>query len=142
MALVKTYSPEKIDVIVNGFALSGFTTDSIVTIERSEDAFELYSGADGEIGRSKNPNRSGTITIMLASTSESNETLSALAIADELSGIGTFPILVKDNNGTTLAASGEAWVQKIAPSELARTINDREWIIQCARLDVFVGGSA
>lgn len=141
MALVKTYSPEKIDVIVNGFALSGFATDSIVTIERSEDAFELYSGADGEIGRSKNPNRSGTITIMLASTSESNETLSALAIADELSGIGTFPILVKDNNGTTLAASGEAWVQKIAPSELARTINDREWIIQCARLDMFVGGA-
>lgn len=138
---VKTYSPEKVEVIVAGVKIHGFSEGSLVTVARTSDAFTMVVGADGEVGRSFNPDRSGTVTIMLKSDSDSNDFLSALAIADELSLNGTFPILVKDGNGTSLTAADTCWIQKRAEAEHAREINDREWVICASRLEQFVGGS-
>lgn len=138
---IRTYSPEKIGVIVAGIPMHGFSENSICTIEYAADAFTMVVGADGEVGRSYNPDRSGTITITLKSDSDSNDVLSGLAIADAISLTGTFPVFVKDSNGTSIATASDAWIQKIPSAEHAREINEREWVIQCANLLLFVGGN-
>jgi hypothetical protein len=138
---ITTYSPEKIDVIVNGVRIHGFAEGSLVSVESSSDTFTLVVGADGEPGRSHNPDKSGTITLTLKSDSDSNDYLSGLALADELSLVGTFPVLVKDGNGTSLTTTDTAWVQKQPTAEHAREMNEREWVLQAARLIRFTGGS-
>lgn len=138
---VNTYSAKKVSVIVGGIPMHGFTEDSVVMIEQSAEAFKMLVGADGEVGRSYNPDRSGKITIHLNNYSDSNDVLSGLAIADAATLIGTFPVMVKDNNGTTLAASAEAWISKIPNTEFKREIGQREWVIECAQLQYYAGGS-
>lgn len=138
---VNTYSAAKVDVIVAGVPLHGFSEDSVVTVAYASDQFTFVTGADGETGRSFNPDRSGTITISLMSYSDSNDFLSALAIADAQSLTGTFPVLVKDGNGTSIASSATAWVQKVPDAEFGREITTREWVLQCAELVHFAGGN-
>lgn len=136
-----TYSPKDVDVIVAGVSMNCFAEDSIVSIAYAEDAWTMVSGADGCVSRSKNPNRSGTISVSLQTTSDSNDVLSALYFLDYESNVGTFPVLVKDNNGTTVASGADCWIMKIPDSELAREVGTVEWVIQVPELYYFRGGN-
>jgi hypothetical protein len=138
---VETYSPKKVQVIVGVALIQGFADGTFINVERSVDAFTLSVGADGEASRVHSPDRSGTITITLAQTSDSNDILSALAIADDLSLQGTIPVLVKDNNGRTLVEANTAWVKKLPAQEYSKEMSTREWVIECAELNIHVGGN-
>lgn len=138
---VKTYSPKAVSVIVAGMQITGFAEDSFVSVERDSDAFTKTVGADGEVSRSASADLSGTITITLQSTSDSNEILSALSLADQVSLSGEFTVLIKDNSpgGTSLHTSPSAWIQKVATKEYGAEVGDVEWLLQCAQLVEFVG---
>lgn len=138
---VRTYDPHKVDVIVAGTPLHGYSENAICSVEYSADAFTMVVGADGETGRSYNPDRSGTITISLKSDSDSNDFLSGLAITDANTLTGIFPVLVRDGNGTTLASAAEAWIQRISNVSLEREMGEREWVLQCASLVLHSGGN-
>lgn len=138
---VKTYSPKDISVIVAGTIITGFAEDSFLSVERASDAFTKVVGADGEVARTASADRSGMITLTLIQTSASNDILSALQLADEISLAGKFPVMVKDNLGTSLYISGTAWIQKVSDAEYGAEIGDREWVIECADLSLLVGGN-
>lgn len=139
---VKTYSPKDVSVIVAGTQISGFAEDTFVNVERDSDAFTKVVGADGEVSRTASADLSGTITITLLGTSASNDILSALAVADALSLSGQFPILIKDELGTSLHTAAEAWIQKAASKEYGAEVGDVEWLIQCSDLIEFTGGNS
>nr|NIQ06865.1 DUF3277 family protein [Candidatus Korarchaeota archaeon] len=111
---VKTYSPKDVSVIVAGTIITGYAEDTFLAIERSSDAFAKVVGADGEVARTASADKSGTITLTLIQSSASNDVLSALQNADEISLAGKFPVMVKDNFGSSLYISGTAWVQKVS----------------------------
>lgn len=138
----KTYSPKKVSVVVAGVIIRGYADGTFVMVERSADTFTKVTGADGEVGRVHSADRSGRITITLQQTSESNDILSALQLADELSLTGKFPVIVKDNNGTSLYMAGDAWIMKAPNAEYSNGMSTREWIIECADLDPFAGGNS
>lgn len=138
---VETYSPKKVHVLVGAAIIQGYADGTFVNVERSVDAFTLSVGADGEASRVHSPDRSGTVTLTLQQTSDSNDVLSALAIADDLTLQGTFPLLVKDNNGRTLVESNTAWIKKVPASEYSKEMSQREWVIECAELNIHVGGN-
>lgn len=139
---VKTYSPKEVSVIVAGTQISGFAEDTFINVERDSDAFTKIVGADGEVSRSASADLSGTITITLMGTSASNDILSALAAVDQLSLSGEFPVLIKDNQGSTLHTAPSAWIQKMASKEYGAEVGDTEWILQCSELLEFVGGNS
>jgi hypothetical protein len=142
MAQLKTYSPEDITIIVEGVEIEG-TAQDFCTVSYEEDHFTYTSGSDGEGCRSKNPDRSGTITITLMQTSTSNSVLSAIAKTDDITGAAIFSILVKDNSpqATSLHTSDSAWIQKTSDAGYGKEAGDREWTIKCHRLESFIGGS-
>ena len=137
---VISYAPNAVTCIVAGNILSGWADDSMVTIERNEDAWMLKVGVDGIGTRAKNNNRSGKITFKLMQTSPSNSTLSALTVADELSGKAAFTVLIRDANGSTLVSALTAWVAKFPSTEFGKEVLTREWSIETDNLIVFVGG--
>ena len=138
---VETYSPKRVEVIFGGVPLRGFSDSTFILVERTSEAFTTNVGADGEASRTHNADRTGKITVTLQQTSDSNDYLSALVNADEISLQGQLPILVKDTNGRTLAESPCAWIDKVANSEFSAEISDREWVISCSELIMFVGGN-
>jgi hypothetical protein len=138
---VKTYDPGQVVVAVGGNILSGFAEDGLVEVERAEASFVLHVGADGEVTRSRNRNRSGTVKVKLIRTSSSNDVLAGLLRADELFGTGVFPISVKDLLGTTIHFGQSAWVERPPTDTFDKEANEREWTISVGDLDMNPGGN-
>lgn len=139
--IVKTYDPGQVLINFRGQPILGFADGSFVRVERNEDAFLTKAGADGEIVRARNRNRSGRVTITLMQSSPSNDVLSQAAIADEkLAGTGMGPLQVKDNLGTTQVNAPNAWVVKQPAIEFAKEVGTREWVLECDQLVIHTGG--
>lgn len=137
---VYTYSPEDVSMAIGGAVISGYSEGTFIVVEREEDAFTKIVGADGIVTRSKNANKSGTVTLTLKGSSPSNDILSALATKDEIDGSGVAAVIVKDNSGTTVCA-GKGWIRKKAAAEFAKEVSDREWTVDIGSLELFIGGN-
>lgn len=141
MAL-KTYDPASVVVSVGGVPMSGYADGTFVSVDRDEDAFTKVTGADGNTTRVKTNNRSGSLTLTLMQSSPSNDVLSGFAQLDEALNAGVVPVLIKDLSGTSTYFSATGWIRKYATSDFGKEINNREWIIDLADLDVFVGSNS
>ncbi len=138
---VKTYDPAQVSIIFAGFPIEGFADGTFIVVERRNPMWGLTIGADGPGARAKSNDKSGTITITLLQTSLSNDALSGVALADELSNDGVAPFMMKDLNGNTLLAAETAWISKVAPVEDGKEINGREWILETDDIQMLVGGN-
>jgi hypothetical protein len=126
---MKTYDPKQIQVIVGGVSMQGFADDSVVKVTRLADAFTQTIGVDGEGTRAKSNDNSAEIEISLKQSSDSNAFLSSLANADRLNNGGVVPVMVKDNNGTSLHMAEQAYIKKMPDSEYNKTASDRVWTL-------------
>lgn len=141
MSQVYTYAADAVRIIAGGVPLSGLADGTFVSVERDEQAFNKVTGADGSTSRAKTANRAGMITVTLQQTSPGNDTLSDYMIADEQNNDGVFSLLIKDTSGRTLHFAGAAWVQQKPTEDFGKEINERAWVLDCARIDSFVGGN-
>lgn len=138
---VATYDPKEVIININGIPISGFADGTFINVSREKDAFTKVIGSDGVQSRAKSNDRSGMIVLTLVQTSASNDTLSALAIADEVQNAGVAAIIVKDVGGRSTFISGNGWVRKMPDSEFSNEITNREWTLDMAEVDIFVGGT-
>jgi hypothetical protein len=138
---LKTYDPTLVTISFGAVPLVGFADGTFISASRTEDSFTHKVGADGSGARSKTANKSGLVTVTLLQTSSSNDYLSALNVADELSNAGVLPLLIKDAGGTSLLFAAEAYIVKPPDYENAKEILDRAWQFMCNSLDFFVGGN-
>lgn len=138
---MKNYNPAEVSVIIAGSLIQGFADGSFIKAERDEPAYSLYMGTDGEGTRAKSNNKSGTITLTLTQSSSSNDILSALAQADELSDGGVFSVLIKDNSGSSLCEATKSYIEKMPAVEFGREVGSREWVIKTDNLIIFAGGN-
>lgn len=137
---MKTYDPSKIVMTLGSIIVSGYADGEFVKASRDADAFTKVVGTDGEVTRTRSLNRAGSATFTLAQTSATSDLLAALAAVDEADGVGVVPLLIKDLNGATLFAAGEAWVRKVPEIGFGKDQTPREWIIDTGPVSVFVGG--
>jgi hypothetical protein len=120
---MKTYSPEDVSVIVDGNILTRWVS---VSVERDEDAYAFEPSTSGGGTRTKNSNKAGKFTIVLQQTSESNGPLSDLAESGDI-----FPVVIKDNSGTSKHSTAAGYMVKHAVAAYGKEIGEREYIIQC-----------
>lgn len=138
--MVRQYDPKNVSVIVGGKIISGFSDGTWIRVIRNEASWNLKVGVDGEGTRARNNNTSGRFEIELMQSSISNDVLSGFIAQDEQSGTGAVPVLIRDNNGTTLATCLTGWVQKWADSDFSKEVAVRKWVVETDQLNVFVGG--
>lgn len=101
----------------------------MITIRPLGDGMTIYVGADGEVGRSVDPNSCFEVEISLASTSKSNDYLSNAYNQDRDNGNGKMPLMIKDLSGTTLFFADEAWVQNFPEAGKGRQIDSVSWTL-------------
>jgi len=138
---VLTFDPKQFSMIFSGKIISGFADGTFITVERNEQMFNLKIGVDGEGTRVKSNNKSGKISIILMQSSQSNDDLSAIAAADELTNSGTGEALVKDPSGRTVCAAQTAWLQKYPNAEFSKEAMTRTWVLETDSLEMFIGGN-
>lgn len=139
---IDTYDPKDVILTVAGNIITGYAQDTFIEVDREANQVEDEAGAEGDVVRRITNDRRGSITITLLQTSRSNLILSGLARADELSGDGVFPVLVKDNRGNDLHAAPNSWVQKMPRTVYRSGIEGREWILRTSNLQMVVGGAS
>lgn len=139
--MVLQYDPKQVSVIIGGKILHGFSDSTFIKISRNDQAFMLKVGVDGEGTRAKSNNKSGKVEITLMQSSSSNDDLSAIALADELSNLGAVPLSIKDNSGRSICTALTAWVQKLPDQEDAKETSTRVWIFESDELNIFIGGN-
>ena len=138
---VKTYNPKDLVVIFGTEKLHGFSEDDMITIKPSGDGTIKYVGADGEVGRSIDPDSTLEISISLASTSASNDTLMSYYELDRETGAGMVPLAIKDLSGSTVVAASQAWVKNVPEAKKGRKIDTQEWTIYTGQATTFIGGN-
>lgn len=137
---LKTYSPDKILIVIGAFTLTGVADGTFVAIEAMTDGVASEAGAYGDIARAMSLDTRHTITVTLQQTSDSNTLLSGLYQADRVSGgDGVVPVAVTDLRGQTVFA-GMGWVRKQATSTFSKGLEAKEWVIE-ATGDYIAGGN-
>lgn len=143
MSGVRTYDPRNVQIIVGGNPISGFADGSFITITPDETLYAKSVGADGEVSRARSNNRSATVTLTLKQTSQSNDVLSALALADNAANAGVVPFMVKEiGSGSTLVFAQAAWIEDFPDIDYSKEVGERAWTLATAQTDMFVGGNA
>lgn len=147
---LKTYAPNQVSVIITHEAtgishtVTGFSEESIVSIERNAETFTLYRGADDSKTRIFNSDSSAAITVPLQQTSNSNDIFSNLYEYDRqrLNSDGLFSIQIKDLTGRSTYYSDEAYIAIVPGSNFSNAMELREWVIHAASLDTYIGGNS
>lgn len=142
MSDVLTYDPKKNIIIYGGRQLTGFAEDDMITIKPLGDGMQIYSGADGEVGRSVDPNRTFEVKVSLAASSKSNDYLSECYNKDRRTGSYMLPLTIKDLSGSTLFFAKQAWVQNFPESKRGRKIDNQDWTFNTGQVnDPVIGGN-
>nr|DAO21569.1 MAG TPA: Protein of unknown function (DUF3277) [Caudoviricetes sp.] len=139
---VLTYDPKKVLVILGGTQITGFSDDDIITVKPLGDGMTIYVGADGEVGRSVDPNQCFEVTVTLATTSKSNDYLSSLYNQDRANGNAMKPLMIKDLSGSTLFFADQAWPQNFPEAGRGRQIDGVEWTLNTGTVtNPIIGGN-
>ena len=129
---VKTYDPTQVVVIIGGSIMKTWNT---VTVSRDNDRFVMTEGTQGEVTRTKNAGKLGTIVLTNPQASADNTTLSAHELAGSLMACS-----VIDKGGASVAVMPEGTIMKIPDSEFGEEAGTREWTIKGEIPDPFVAG--
>jgi hypothetical protein len=139
--MLYTYDFKKVICIVGVAPIQGFADGTGIEVELDEDLFQKYTGADGDVSRSRRHGMGANAKFTLAQTSPSNDILSAIMLLDITANAGVVPLLIKDVLGTTKILSGYAWVKKPPAASYGKEVGVREWILDIATIEYFVGGN-
>lgn len=135
MGALKTYDPLQYDFVFAGIQLNkGLADGTFLTVSPEVAGFSKKVGVDGEVTRSRNHNRSATVTFVCMQTSEVNERLSNLYEADRDAvngqGVGTF--FLQDRAGNTIGEAAKAYIAQDPEMSFSGEAETREWTLELA----------
>ena len=127
MSMFRTYDHTKVNISLNGVALTDFNGDTTVTKEGP--AFEVVEGSNGAVERSRMVRNLYTVTLPMMQTSQQINAIETMRQADERTGVGPFPFAITDLNGAYVLM-GVAWIQSMGDAVKGRQAQPRNIVLQ------------
>lgn len=112
---VASYDPKKVNLVMNGKIITGFASDSMITIARNEDTVTTQVGVKGDVAYNENANESGTITVTLMGTSSSLPYVRSLALKRK-----EVSVMIVDANDSVSVNVAEERCRVIKPPDITR----------------------
>lgn len=141
MSDFKNFDPSRVVLVAAGINIYGFAKGTSIEIEYDEDAFKKETGRDGDMVRVRSHDKGGKVTVTLMASSPCNDLLSARAVLDRKTGLGTGPMLMKDLNKTTVAEAQASWIKKMPKFESGDEASNVVWEFECHDLELYFGGA-
>lgn len=137
-----TIFPNQVTVTLGGVInISGFADGKFIELHKEVTPYTYQSSLDGETSRTFIDNRDWKVTIYLAQSSPSNDTLSALHGVDISTQLGKLPLFIKDNSGNTQFFSTDAWIENYPDIVMSKEVETRAWTFHCSNCTVVAGGN-
>jgi len=125
MARPKRYYCKDIIIAFGPRILSGYGEDSFLEIAPSGEGVQKSTGCDGETTRSLDPDKTFHLTLTLKQTSDDVSFLQRRYDMDrETSGLGSFPILVRNKLGGEIFSASDCWVANSPTHGYGKTAGD------------------
>ena len=112
---VASYDPKKVNLVMNGKIITGFASDSMITIARNEDTVTTQVGVKGDVAYNENANESGTITVTLMGTSSRLPYVRSLALKRK-----EVSVMIVDANDSAAVNVAEERCRVIKPPDITR----------------------
>ena len=136
-----TVDHKSLNVIYGVHRVKGRAKGDYLQVVYNQEQFTENVGIDGEGFWVSNADESARITVTLVQTSNSNDVLSALFIADKAAPGGLLlPLVIEEANGRTVYGAARARIVKLADGVWSDGGNVRTWLLSTTRLTGFVGG--
>jgi len=129
--MVKTYDPKKVLVSLGSHMVTGYADGTFVNIAYNGEGIGTVVGADGEVSRYIDPDRTANVTITVKQTSPTVDFCQRMHDKDLVTGEGILPILIKDMRGGLIFSANDSWVVKPPDREYGKDIANREIVIAC-----------
>jgi hypothetical protein len=136
MSMFRTYDHTKVNISLNGVALTDFNGDP--TISKEGPDFETVEGSNGTVERSRMVRNLYTVTLPMMQTSPQINAIEAMRVADENAGAGPFPFAIVDLNGAYVLM-GVAWVQSMGDAVKGRQTQPRSIVLNVKAEAAFEG---
>ena len=134
---MKLYSWANVILLVNGIEINGFDEgDDVVKGERTKDSAQDKVGVDGEMSVSYTQDKSGTITIRLQQTSDSNAFLNSLVVAAENGAFVPVAVLLRNTITTETAGGSQGYIKRVPNISRGENVTSQEWMIRLERYDL------
>ena len=149
MANLGNYSPEDVTMMISNdifgtHTISGMADGTFISYERSVDRATLYVGSDLTSARVLRRNKSGTVSLTLHQSAESNDVLSMIALRDEEAHDNSylFSVTIKDLSGRSVFFAPEAFIGNDPTTSYSTDLETRDWTITVTSVERHTGGNA
>ena len=135
------YDPADVHVIWGALPVTqGIVKGTFVTIERNKPSWTLIKGTDGEGTRVRTNDFSARVQLTVRRGSWVNDALSGSSRSDDLTGVFTVPLSIKDGNGRSLHFAPFAFLESPADVEYSDQEGAITWVFICDALISHTGG--
>lgn len=140
---VKTYSPTDVSITVGGkYKIDVFNSVAVATAEAR---LSHKAASTGQLTRTINANKLGTITLVLPQTTVKNAELLAefkRVLSNYSNATGFTSIDVKDNLGQSIHRIIQASITKVPDANYDKDATDRTWVFEGGLFGHDVKGNA
>lgn len=139
--MAMTYDPSLVVMSYGPLPLGDFAEGSFITCEPDQDDYSTKRGTDGGVDFVRNIGRTFTVTVRILQTSLFNDGLSALRLSDLTANTGTWPLIIKHLQGTTIHFFPQARIIGNPSHAFGASTEAVEWKFKCINGDMFTGGN-
>jgi hypothetical protein len=127
---LRPYSPEVVTTNWGAIMpIRGFEEGTFIEVARASENTRTKVGAQGDVGITLNADKTGTVTITLMQTSESNRLLSALQASQDSEGtLYRENLQIKDPSGSMLCECLGAHIMTPPVITLADDMSPKTWV--------------
>lgn len=142
MASLRNYSPSDVTITVAGlYSVTGYAEGTFVKITKDTQQITTVRAMDGTMSRIKSPDTGWRIEITLAQSSSGNDVFSTLWNVDKVTGMGKFPLMIKDSSGSTMFMAASSWVEEVPDIIFSNQLEGRTWVLRATDVIVNIGGN-
>lgn len=142
MSSLRNYSPSDVTITVAGlYSVTGYAEGTFVKITKDTQQVTTIRAMDGTMSRIKSPDTGWRIELTLAQSSSANDILSTLWNVDKVTGMGKFPLMVKDGSGSTMFMAATAWIEEVPDIVFSGQMETRTWILRATDVIANIGGN-
>jgi hypothetical protein len=142
MSSLRSYSPSDVTITVAGlYSVTGYAEGTFVKITKDTQQISTIRAMDGTVSRIKSPDTGWKIELTLAQSSSGNDILSTLWNVDKVTGMGKFPLMIKDGSGSTMFMAASAWIEDIPDIVFSNQLETRTWGFRATDVIANIGGN-
>lgn len=142
MASLRDYAPNDVTITIAGmYSVTGYAEGTFVRITKDTQQVTTCRAMDGSMSRVKSPDTGWKVEITLAQSSSGNDIFSTLWNVDKVTGMGKFPLFIKDGSGSTMFMAATAWIEGIPDIIFSSQMETRTWRFCATDVIVNIGGN-